>query len=276
MRFSFTDEQEQFRAIVQRFLSDKSPTTEVRRLMETAEGYDPAVWKQLSDELGFSAVQIPEAYGGQGFGFVELGIVIEEMGRALLCAPYFSTTVLAANAILNGGTEEQKSSLLPGIASGECIATLALTEPNGRWDAGGIELGATPANGGFKLDGVKSFVLDGHIADLIVVVARTPGTSAEEGLSLFTLSGDADGLDRRLLDTVDATRKQARLEFNAVQAEPLGEIDGASAALAKTLDQAAVALANEMVGGAQQMLDSAVAYAQMRMQFGRPIGSFQA
>ena len=273
MHFSFTDEQEQFRTIVQRFLNDKSPTTEVRRLMETSEGFDPAVWKQLSDDLGLPAVHIPEVYGGQGFGFVELGIVIEEMGRALLCAPYFSTTVLAANAIMNGATEEQKTALLPGIASGESIATLAITEPNGRWDAEGVELTATPSNGGFKLEGVKSFVVDGHIADLIVVVGRTSG---QQGLSLFTLSGDADGLERRLLDTVDATRKQARLEFKGAQAELLGELDGASAALSKTLDQAAVALASEMVGGAQQMLDSAVAYAQMRMQFGRQIGSFQA
>ena len=276
MRFSFTDEQEQFRAIVQRFLKDKSPTTEVRRLMETDEGYDPAVWKQLSDDLGLPAVQIPEAYGGQGFSFVELGIVLEEMGRSLLCAPYFSSTVLAANAILNAGTEDQKTALLPGIASGECLATLALTEPNGRWDTAGIELTATPANGGFDLDGVKSFVLDGHIADLVVVAARAPGTSRGEGLSLFTVAGDASGLERQLLDTVDATRKQARLEFKGVRGELLGEQDGASAALAKTLDQACVALANEIVGGAQQMLDTAVAYAQMRMQFGRQIGSFQA
>ena len=276
MRFSFTDEQEQFRAIVQRFLNDKSPTTEVRRLMETTEGFDPAVWRQLSDELGLPAVHIPEAYGGQGFGFVELGIVLEEMGRALLCAPYFSGTVLAANAILNAGTEEQKSMLLPPIASGECIATLAITEPNGRWDASGIELTATPANGAFELQGSKSFVLDGHIADLIVIAARAPGTRGEEGVSLFTLPGDAPGLERRLLDTVDATRKQARLEFNGVRAELLGEQDHAWAALTKTLDQASVALANEIVGGAQQMLDTAVAYAQMRMQFGRQIGSFQA
>jgi alkylation response protein AidB-like acyl-CoA dehydrogenase len=276
MRFSFTDEQDQFRAIVQRFLKDKSPTTEVRRLMETSEGFDREVWKQLSDELGLPAVHIPEAYGGQGFGFVELGIVLEEMGRALFCAPYFSSTVLAASAILNAGTEEQKRDLLPAIASGECIATLALTEPNGRWDAGGVELEATSKNGEYQLNGVKSFVLDGHTADLIVVAARAPGTRSEDGLSFFTVPGDAAGLERRLLETVDATRKQARLEFNGVKAERLGTGAGAHQALASTLDQAAVALANEMVGGAQQMLDSAVEYAQMRVQFGRQIGSFQA
>ncbi|MEJ2133547.1 MAG: acyl-CoA dehydrogenase family protein, partial [Gammaproteobacteria bacterium] len=244
--------------------------------METSEGFDREVWKHLSDELGLPAVHIPEAYGGQGFGFVELGIVLEEMGRALFCAPYFSSTVLAASAILNAGTEEQKRDLLPAIASGECIATLALTEPNGRWDAGGVELEATSKNGEYQLNGVKSFVLDGHTADLIVVAARAPGTRSEDGLSFFTVPGDAAGLERRLLETVDATRKQARLEFNGVKAERLGTGAGAHQALASTLDQAAVALANEMVGGAQQMLDSAVEYAQMRVQFGRQIGSFQA
>ena len=128
---------------MRKFLEAKSPESEVRRLMETTEGYDPAVWKQMANELGLQSLHIPEAYGGQGFTFVELGIVLEEQGRALLCAPYFSTVVLAANAILNVGTEDEKSALLPGIASGETIATLAFTEPNGKWDAGGITLEAT-------------------------------------------------------------------------------------------------------------------------------------
>ena len=163
MQFSFTDEQEQFREVVQRFLRDKSPTTEVRRLMETSEGYDPGVWQQLSNDLGLPAVHIPEAYGGQGFGFVELGIVLEEMGRSLLCAPYFSSTVLGASTVLRAGDEDQKTRLLPQIASGDCIATLAFTEPNGLWDASGIELSATPTEGGFKLTGEKSFVLDGRV-----------------------------------------------------------------------------------------------------------------
>lgn len=276
MQFSFTDEQEQFREVVQRFLHDKSPTTEVRRLMETSEGYDPDVWQQLSNDLGLPAVHIPEAYGGQGFGFVELGIVLEEMGRSLLCAPYFSSTVLGASTILRGGDEDQKIRLLPQIASGDCIATLAFTEPNGLWDASGVALSATPIDGGFELNGEKSFVLDGHIADLIIVAGRTPGTSGQAGLSLFTVDGDADGLSRTLLHTLDATRKQARLKFTDVRAELLGELDGAGPVLEDVLSLAAVALANEMVGGAQYMLDSAVDYSQMRVQFGRAIGSFQA
>lgn len=276
MRFSFTDEQHQFRDVVQRFLKDKSPTTEVRRLMEEEEGFDRTVWKQLCEELGLSALHVPEKYGGQGFGFVELGIVMEEMGRSLLCAPYFSSSVLAAGAILNAGSEQQKMALLPKIASGDCLATLAFTEPNGRWDATGVELTATATDEGFQLDGVKSFVLDGHIADLIVVLARTPGTEGEQGLSFFTVDADAEGLQRCQLQTMDSTRKQARLDFHCVPAELLGELEQAAPALTKTLDQAAVALANEMVGGAQQLLDSAIAYSRIRVQFGRTIGSFQA
>ena len=276
MRFGFSDEQEELRRVVRRFLEDKSPPAEVRRLMETPEGYDRAVWEQLAQELGLPAVHIPEQYGGQGFSFAELGIVLEEMGRALLCAPYFASIALAANAILNAATETRKKELLPGIASGETVATLALSEPNGRWDAAGVGLTATPENGAFRLDGVKTFVLDGHTADLIVVVARAPGSSGDDGVAFFTVPGDAFGLERRLLATIDATRKQARLEFSGVRAELLGDLDLGRPALAKTLDQAAVALSSEMVGGAQKVLETSVDYAKERMQFGRPIGSFQA
>src|SRR5207253_6271007 len=141
MNFAFSEEQEQLRDAVRRFMETKSPSTEVRRLMETTEGYDPAVWTQMAQELGLQSLHIPEQHGGQGFTFVELGIVLEEMGRVLLCAPYFASAVLAANAILNAGTDAQKSALLPGIASGDTIAVLAFTEPSGQWDAVGI----TPA-----------------------------------------------------------------------------------------------------------------------------------
>jgi alkylation response protein AidB-like acyl-CoA dehydrogenase len=280
MQFSFTDDQEQFRSMTQRFLTDKSPTTEVRRLMETTEGYDPDVWRQLSQELALPGIHIPEAYGGAGFGAVELGIVMEELGRSLLCAPYFSSCVLAANAILNAGSESQKTELLPEIAAGERLATLAVTEPNGRWDFGGVELTATAsggsAGGPYLLNGSKSFVLDGQVAQLLVVVARTPGTAGAAGLSLFTLAGDAAGVDRRLLESMDATRKISHIDFRNAEAQLLGELGAGAAPLARTLDQAAIALANEMVGGAQALMDSAIDYAQMRMQFGRAIGSFQA
>jgi alkylation response protein AidB-like acyl-CoA dehydrogenase len=276
VNFAFSEEQEQLREAVRKFLEAKSPESEVRRLMETTEGYDPAVWQQMANELGLQSLHIPEDFGGQGFTFVELGIVLEEQGRALLCAPYFSTVVLAANAILNAGTDGEKKTHLPGIASGETIATLAFTEPNGKWDASGITMEAKPDGDGVVLDGEKMFVLDGHTADLIVVVARTAGTSGEDGISFFTVAGDAAGLTRTALATMDQTRKQARLEFSGVKAQPLGAAGAGWAALSKTLDQAAVGLSNEMVGGAQFVLESSVQYAKDRVQFGRPIGSFQA
>ena len=275
-RYSFTDEQEEFRTVLRRFLDDKSPTTEVRRLMETEAGWERAGWQQLNSQLGLTAVAIPEAYGGQGFGFVELCIVLEEMGRALLCAPYFASAVLATQAILNAGSEEDKEALLPAIASGETIATLAFTEDNGGWDSGAITMTATPSGSGYRLDGVKSFVLDGAAADLIIVVARRPASSGDDGLGFFVVDATADELEKTPLVTMDATRKLARLQFNGVEAKPLGDGNGAGAAFAKTMQQAAIALASEMVGGAERLRESAVDYAMMRMQFGRPIGSFQA
>jgi len=276
IQFALTDEQEQFRSAIRRFLNDKSPTTEVRRLMATAEGYAPDVWRQLSEELALPGVHVPEQYGGAGFGMVELCIVTEELGRALLCAPYFSTAVLATNAVLNAGTGAQKSSLLPGLASGARLATLAITELNGHWDPFEIELVATPNENGYLLDGTKSYVVDGHVADLLVIAARLPKTSGGEGLGLFTLSADVSGVERRLLESMDPTRKIARIDFHRAHADLLGTIDDGAKPIVRTLDQAAIALANEMVGGAQALLDSAVAYAKLRVQFGRTIGSFQA
>jgi len=276
MQFSFTAEQEEFRSVLRRFLEEKSPPTVVRRLMQTEAGWERRAWLGLNETLGLSAVHIPEAYGGQGFGPVELGIVLEEMGRALLCAPYFASTVLAATAILNAASEAQKRALLPDIASGETVATLAFTEPNGSWDAACVGTTATPGGGGFRLDGVKSFVPDGHTADLIVVLARRPGSAGEEGLSFFTVPADAAGLTRRALTVLDPTRKLARLEFHGVEATLLGEEGGAAAPFARTMVLAAVGLANEMVGGADKLRQSALDYANLRVQFGRSIASFQS
>jgi alkylation response protein AidB-like acyl-CoA dehydrogenase len=276
IQFAFMDEQDQFRAAVRRFLNDKSPTTEVRRLMATADGYDPAIWRQLSAELALPGIHIPERYGGAGFGMVELGIVMEEFGRALACAPYFSTAVLAANAIINAGTEAQKSSLLPDIVSGARLATFAVTELNGEWDPRAIELIAKPSADGYLLHGTKSYVVDGHLANLLIVAARLPGTAGHEGLALFTLAASASGVDRHPLESMDPTRKIARIDFHDARADLLGTVDNGAEPLIRTLDQAAIALANEMVGGAQRLFDSAVDYAKLRVQFGRTIGSFQA
>ena len=272
VQFAFSEEQEQFRETVRRFLKEKSPTTAVRRLMETDTGYDPAVWSALSTELALPGVHIPEEYGGGGFGMVELCLATEELGRALLCAPYFSTAVLAANTILNAGTGEQKSTLLPDLAAGARLATLAVTEPNGDWDPRAITTKAEKSNGGYRLTGTKSYVVDGHITQLLIVAARLP----DKSLALFITEGDAAGVTRRLLKTMDPTRKLAQLGFNDTPAQVLGAAGTGEAALIKTLDQAAVALANEMVGGAQALFDDTIGYVKMRVQFGRPIGSFQA
>jgi alkylation response protein AidB-like acyl-CoA dehydrogenase len=271
VNFAFSEEQEELRRSVRRFLEDKSPSTEVRRLMETTEGYDPAVWDQMGSQLGLQGLAIPEEYGGSGYSFVELVVVLEEMGRALLTAPYFSTVALAAGALLASGDDAAKKEFLPGIAAGETIATVALTEPSGRWDEAGVTMEAAKGGDGYTLTGEKSFVIDGHTASLILVPARSGG-----GVSLFAVEGSAAGLTREPLSTMDQTRKQARLEFSGVPAPLIGEEGAGWGALSKTLDQAAVCLAAEQVGGAQRCLDMAVEYAKVRIQFGRPIGSFQA
>jgi alkylation response protein AidB-like acyl-CoA dehydrogenase len=276
MNFAFSEEQETFRETLRRFFEEKSPTEEVFRLLETPEGFDPSLWKQMGAELGLQGVHVPEDYGGQGFGFLELGLVLEEMGRALCCAPYFSTVCLAANAILNAGTEEQKRRWLPGIATGETIASLALLEEGDRWDAEGVALAFARDGEAYRLDGRKRLVTDGATAQLVVVAARRPGTRGAEGLTLLVASGDAAGLEAKPLEPLDATRKLADLRFRGVRAELLGEEGAAAPALAKTLDQARVGLALESLGGAQRCLDSAVDYAKQRVQFARPIGSFQA
>lgn len=271
MNFAFNEEQEELRRMVAKFLEDKSPETEVRRLMETSEGYDPAVWSQMAEQLGLQSLTIPEEFGGSGFSYVELIVVLEEMGAALLCAPFFSTVALGANAVLTSGDEAAKAKYLPGIASGESIATLAITEDSGRADFESIETKATESGGSWSLDGAKSFVIDGHIADVIFVAAQS-----SQGLSLFAVEKGAAGLGVEQLATMDQTRKQARLSFEATPAELLGEAGAAEAGLTKTLELAAVALAAEQVGGAQRCLTMAVEYAKQRIQFGRPIGSFQA
>ena len=274
MNFAFSEEQEELRKTVRSFLDAKSPETEVRRLMETTEGYDSAVWNQMGAELGLQGLIIPEDFGGSGYGYVELGVVLEEMGRSLLCAPFFSTVALAANALMHSGDDAAKKAHLPGIASGATIATLAFTEPSGKWDEAGITMTATGSgagSGGWTLDGTKSFVLDGHTASLVIVAARTA-----KGVSLFAVDGGASGLTRTALSTMDQTRKQAKLEFAGTPATLVGTEGEGWKTLSTVLDLAAVALAAEQVGGAQKVLDMAVEYAKVRVQFGRPIGSFQA
>lgn len=268
MILEHTAEQEDLRRSVGRFVREKAPSSEVRRVMETDEGYDPAVWSQMADQLGLQGIGVPEMYGGSGSGVPELAVVLEEMGRGLLPGPFLSST-LAATAIQAAGDEEACKELLPGLAAGTSLGTVAFCERDGSWDPS-VTAEAVPREGGWLLRGHKSFVTDGAAADTIVTVARADG-----GLRLFAVDGGAPGLSRTPLTTMDQTRKMARLVFDETPARLLGE-DDAAPLVEHVLDIAAVLLAAEQVGAAAFCQEMAVEYAKVRMQFGRPIGSFQA
>ena len=279
MNFAFTEEQLELREMARAFLAEFSGSEQVRSAMESADGYDAKVWEQLAGELGWTAVAIPEEYGGIGLTYVELVALVEVMGETLLCSPFFATVCLAANAILEVGSDEQKSALLPGIAEGTTRAALAVTEPNARVDASGIEATARRDGDAFVLSGTKHFVVDGHTADLIVIAARQEGSAAESGVSLFAVPADTPGLERRALPTMDATRRLASLTLQGARVDVgalLGEEGAAWPGIARAHELAAVALAAEQVGGAQRCLDMAVEYSKEREQYGRAIGSFQA
>jgi alkylation response protein AidB-like acyl-CoA dehydrogenase len=271
MKLASSTEQQELRESVRRFLADRAPISRVRELMETSDGMDEQVWQQAGAQLGLQGIAIPEEYGGSGFTFAEQAIVLEELGAALYGGPYLASSVLAATALLAVDDQDARRALLPDIASGQTVATLAFTEDDGSWEPAAITLAATRGDDGWVLDGHKSFVLDGYTAGLILAVART-----DAGLSLFAVEGSAEELGRTALPTLDQTRKLARLEFASVAGRLVGAPGDGAAALARTLDVAAIALAAEQLGGAQRALDMAVAYAKIRHQFGRPIGSFQA
>ncbi|WP_081788789.1 acyl-CoA dehydrogenase family protein [Candidatus Blastococcus massiliensis] len=266
----FDKEQEELRRTLRRFLETKSSSEEVRRLMETEEGYDPAVWSQMAEQLGLQGLAIPEEYGGSGFSILETALVAEEMGRALLPAPYLAT-VLAANLLQLSTDEQAKADLLPGIAEGTTIATVALAEAGGQWTAENLQTRASGSGDAWTLDGQKSFVLDGHTAGLLLVVAQAPG-----GPSVFAVEGSATGLDRRALQTLDMTRKLAEVTFAGTPARLVGSEGDATALVPKLMRIATVVLAAEQVGGAQRCLERTVEYVNLRYQFGRPVGSFQA
>ncbi|HEX7353721.1 MAG TPA: acyl-CoA dehydrogenase family protein [Mycobacteriales bacterium] len=266
--FSFSREQDELRATVRRFLAASSPAGEVRRLMETERGYDEAVWTRMAQQLGLQGLAVPEQYGGSGCGPVEQAIAMEEMGRVLLCAPYLSTAVLAAQAILSSHDPEAATRYLPGICDGTTVATVAVAE-DAAHDRSPIL--ARPAGPAYRLDGHATFVLDGRNADLLLVPA-----DGDDGPTLFAVSGDTPGLARRAVDTLDRTRKQAVIDLDDVAAARVGRTGAAREILDRAVRAAAVALAAEQVGGAQRCLDMSVDYAKSRRQFGRPIGSFQA
>jgi alkylation response protein AidB-like acyl-CoA dehydrogenase len=262
---------EELRATVRRFLAARAPMSEVRRVIGTGQGYDPGTWATMASQLGLPGLPFPEELGGAGATWTEVAVVLEELGRALLPSPYLASVVLAGTAIATSGDGAARKELLPPIATGEVTATLAMLEDDGRWDASSAGLTAVRAGDAYRLDGYKTFVLDGHLADLVIVAARTGS-----GASLFAVAGNSPGLRRTALPTLDQTRPQARLEFAGVPAQLLGGEGQARPALARTFDLALVAVAAEGLGGAQRCLEMSLAYARERIAFGRPIGAFQA
>ena len=280
MDFGFSEEQDLLRQAARDFLTEYCTSAFVRQMMEDERGYSPELWQQMA-ALGWLGLAFPEEYGGQGLGFVDLTVILEEMGAALLPSPFFSSVLLAGQTILLGGSEGQKKTYLPKIADGSLVATLAMTEPAGRFEAEGIvDVQALPADEGFVISGTKLFVPDAHVSDLMVVAARTKSAGDKSfGISLFLVDAGAPGLSVTLLKTMDQTRKQCEVIFDNVRVgrdSLIGMLDMGWPVLSKVLHICTAALCAEMVGSAQRVLDISVAYAKERMQFGRPIGSFQA
>ncbi len=278
MNFGFNEEQELLRSTARKFFDNECSSETVRKLMEGPEGMTPDLWKKLAEQ-GWLGLIVPDEHGGMGLGMVDLVVLMEEMGRAVVPGPFFSTVLLGGLAILEAGTEAQKKAWLPRLASGDARATLAWMEPTADLGARGITLPATAKSGGHILNGTKLFVQDAHTADALVVAARTAtGQSAEEGISLFLVPKGRPGLTVTLLPTMDQTRKLCEVTFKdvAVGSDALMGVAGSGwAPLARVIDRATVGLCAEMCGGAQKVLDMTVEYAKIRQAFGRPIGSYQ-
>jgi len=278
MDFGFSEEQEMLRSSARAFLEKEAPMTFVRRMMDDERGFTDQLWRQMA-ELGWLGLVLPERHGGAGLSFVDLVVVLEEMGRAVLPGPFFSTVVLGGVAIADGGSELQREEYLPRIARGDLRVTLAHLEPSGRWDADGIQLEARPLGGELVLNGTKLFVPDGHVADLFVVAARAPGSQGTAGLSLVLVEATTPGVRITPLKTMDQTRKLAEVVFDGVRV-PSSAVLGAAGEgwtlLERIADRGKVGLCAEMCGGAQKVLEMSVEYAKVREQFGKPIGAFQA
>ncbi|MFL6112745.1 MAG: acyl-CoA dehydrogenase family protein [Catenulispora sp.] len=264
---------QELRTAVREFLADKASEEALRKSIASEPRFDPAVWALMAEQLRLPALAIPEEYGGEGFGPVELGVVLEEMGGALLCAPFFSTVVLAAQTLLASGDERACARHLPGIADGTVTATLAVAEQDGAWDAAHVATRAVPdaVAGGWALHGTKCFVIDGATSDLVLVLART-----HAGTSLFAVDRGAAGLTAEPMTTLDLTRAMARLSFDAVPATLIGTDGYGAWLIGRVLDIATTGLAAEQAGAARRCLEMSTQYAATRFQFGRAIGSFQA
>jgi alkylation response protein AidB-like acyl-CoA dehydrogenase len=278
MDIGFSEEQELLREAARKFLDAECTTRFVRERMAEAAACTPEFWAQIAEQ-GWLGILFAEEDGGSGLGLVDLVVLMEEMGRAVMPGPYFATALLGGGAIAAAGSPAQRREYLPQIAAGALKATLALSEPSARWDAAGITLPARETRGGFALSGTKLFVADAHLADVIVVAARSrDGSTMEDGVSLFLVPRDAPGLSVRVLPSIDETRKLCEVRLDAVEVPRsalLGPLHDGWPALSRVVDRAIVALAAEMCGGAQRVLDMTVDYAKLRTTFGKPIGSYQ-
>lgn len=284
MEFRFTEEQQMIRDTAAAFLQDVSSSSAVREAMATEAGYDAELWQRICRELCFQAITVPEEHGGMGLGYVELCAVLEQMGSVLLCSPFFSTVCLGVNALLLAGSEAQKQQYLPAIVDGSLTATLAWTGPQaarhgGQWGCDAVTATWQPAGDGYLLQGELRYVIDGHSADLLIIAARAPGSSGAQGIALFAVPATSAGVTRQWLPTMDQTRHQAAVQLNQLQLPAdalMGEAGQGGKTLLRLIDLAKVAMAAEQMGAAQKTLDMSVAYMQERVQFGRPIASFQA
>jgi alkylation response protein AidB-like acyl-CoA dehydrogenase len=278
MDIGFTEEQELLRTTARRFLENECPTAFVRQRMAEPAAMTEDFWQKLAEQ-GWFGILYPEEAGGSGLGLVDMTVLMEEMGRAVMPAPFFSTVLLGGAAILEAGSPEQRQEWLPRIAAGDAKLSLAWTEPNARGDAAGIVASGRETAAGFVLSGTKLFVPDAHLSDALVVAMRTrDGSTMEDGVSLFLVPNDTPGLTVTLLPTIDETRKLCEVRLDNVAIAPaalLGEKHGGWLALARVLDRATVALCAEMCGGAQRVLDMTTDYAKIRVTFGKPIGSYQ-
>ena len=278
MDFGFNADQEMLRATARKFLENECTSQFVRARMAEDAGFTEEFWAKLAEQ-GWLGLIYPEQYGGAGLGFVDLTVLLEEMGRAVMPGPFFSTVLLGGLTILEAGSDAQMTEWLTKIAAGQARVTQAWTVPSARWDAAGVTTTARASGGGFVLSGTKLFVPDAHVAHGLVVVARTTeGPRAEDGVSLFLVPAGARGLGITLLPTMDQTRKLCEVTLNDVAvpaAALLGPQDGGWAPLQRVIQRATVALCAEMCGGAQKVLDMTTEYAKIRIAFGKPIGAYQ-
>jgi alkylation response protein AidB-like acyl-CoA dehydrogenase len=278
MDFALSEEQEMLRNSARDFLTKECPKTLIRQMETDEKGFPANLWKGMAD-LGWMGLVYPEQYGGSGMTFLDLAVLIEELGRAIVPSPFLPTVVYCGLPILAAGSDEQKKQFLPKIAKGDIIMALALTEPSASWDAGGIETKATPEGDHFVINGTKLFVQDAHIANYMLVVARTKeGKHKDEGITIFLVDAKSPGIKLTPLKTI-ASDKQFEVVFHNVKVpkkDILGKQDHGWSIIQDMIPKATLAQCAYMVGGAQQVLEMTVSYAKERIQFGRPIGSFQA